>query len=97
MKLLFVPILFASVLMPAQSKKKIPSLKIDTLSSRTGLNTYSTTSKKEKQKDLYKILVVKPKNPEIYACLKNNKKDTTEYKILNSAYLEKLKFLSKTK
>lgn len=97
MKLLLIPIIIISVSLSAQNtEKKVPSLKLkkDTLDIKIAdLNT----SKKNKQKDLYKILVLKPKNPEMYACLKDKRKDTTEYKILNSTPPEKIKLLSKKK
>jgi len=97
MKLLFIPIVLVSVSLSAQSMtKKIPSFKskTDTLTMKVSdLNT----STKEKRKNYYKILVVKPKNPEMYACLKDKKKDITDYKILNLTPPEKVKLLSKKK
>ncbi|WEK70702.1 MAG: hypothetical protein P0Y62_03905 [Candidatus Chryseobacterium colombiense] len=97
MKLLLIPIIFVSVALSAQSiEKKVPLLKPkkDTLNMKVAdLNT----TKKIKQNDMYKILIVKPENPEIYACLKDKRKDTTEYKILNSTPPEKIKLLSKKK
>lgn len=97
MKLLLVPIIFASISLSAQStEKKVPSLKLkkDTLNMKI---VDSSTTKKAKQKNIYTMLVVKPKNPEIYACLKDKTIDTAEYKILNSIPSEKLKLLSKKK
>jgi hypothetical protein len=95
MKLLFIPIVFVSISISAQStEKKIPSLKKDTLKIKfADLNI----SKKNQRKNLYKILVLKPKNPEIYACLKDKRIDNTDYKILNSTPPEKVKLLSKKK
>jgi hypothetical protein len=95
MKLLFIPLVFVSISISAQStEKKIPFLKKDTLKMKIAdLNT----SKKNQQKDLYKILVLKPKNPDIYACLKDKRIDNTDYKILNSTPPEKVKLLSKKK
>jgi len=97
MKLLLIPIIFITVSLSAQNTdKKAPFLKSkkDTLNMKiTDLNT----SKKAKRKDLYKILVARPENPEIYACLKDKRKDTTDYKILNSTLPEKVKLLSKKK
>lgn len=91
MKLLLILIIFVSVSISAQkAEKKIPSLtlKKDTLNMKIA-------DLKVKQKDLYKILVLKPENPEMYACLKDKRIDSAEYKILNSISPEKLKLLSK--
>ncbi|WP_426278162.1 hypothetical protein ACN9MN_02240 [Chryseobacterium sp. S-02] len=97
MKLLLIPIIFIAVSLSAQNtEKNDPTLKLkkDTLYIKIAdLNT----SKKAKQKDLYKILVARLENPEIYACLKDKRKDTTDYKILNSTLPEKVKLLSKKK
>lgn len=97
MKLLLIPIVFIFVSLSAQNtEKKVPFFKSkkDTLNMKI---TDFSTSKKAKRKDLYKMLILKPENPEIYACLKDKRKDTTEYKILNSTPPEKVKLLSKKK
>ncbi|MCA6066262.1 hypothetical protein JI747_003665 [Chryseobacterium sp. RG1] len=97
MKLLLVPIIFASISLSAQStEKKVPSLKLkkDTLNMKI---VDSSTTKKAKRKNMYTMLIVKPENLEMYACLKDKRIDTTEYKILNSTPPGKLKLLSKKK
>ncbi|MCE3074354.1 hypothetical protein [Chryseobacterium gwangjuense] len=95
MKLLFIPLVFVSVSIYAQkAEKRIPSLKIDTMSMKMA---DLHLSKKEKQKDFYKILVVKPKDLAIYSCLKDKKRDTTDYKVLNLAIPEKIASLPKEK
>jgi hypothetical protein len=97
MKLFLIPIILVSISLSAQSiEKKVPSLifKKDTLNMKI---VDSSTSKKAKRKNMYTMLVVKPENPEIYACLKDKRIDTAEYKILNSTPPEKLKLLSKKK
>lgn len=95
MKLLCIPLILVSVSIFAQkTEKKIPFLKTDTLNTQIAdlLN-----SKKDQQKDLYKILVVKPKDTAIYSCLKDKRKDTTAYKILNLTFPEKIAALPKEK
>lgn len=95
MKLLFISLVFISVSIYAQkTEKKIPFLNIDTLNTKA---IDLLISNKEKQKDLYKILVVKPKDTVIYSCLKDKKRDTTDYKILNLAFPEKITSLPKEK
>lgn len=93
MKLLLIPIIFVSVSISAQkAEKKIPSLRIDTLKMKSaGLNQ----QKKNQQKNIYKILVAKPKDTAIYSCLKFKIKDNTDYKVLNSTPPEKIKALPK--
>ncbi|WBV60831.1 hypothetical protein PFY12_01620 [Chryseobacterium camelliae] len=95
MKLICIPLVLVAVSISAQkTEKKIPSLKIDTLNTQTA---DLLISKKDQQKDLYKILVVKPKDTAIYSCLKDKRKDTTAYKILNLAFPEKIASLPKEK
>lgn len=93
MKLLLIPIIFVSVSISAQkTEKKLPSLRIDTLKTKSiELNQQN----KKQPKNIYKILVAKPKDTAIYSCLKVKIKDNTDYKVLNATPSEKIKALPK--
>ena len=93
MRLLVMAVTFISISVSAQEKEKkqlIP--RTDTT------KLYKLDSKKiqppqrmDQQKNLYKMPTAKPEDTAVYSKIKNKKKDTTDYKILNSITPEKTK------
>ncbi|WP_027385307.1 hypothetical protein [Chryseobacterium gregarium] len=84
MKIIFFTFVFISVSLSAQQKEKrqlIP--KTDTVRmKKPDLNTKDINSA-EREKDLYKIPTARPANDSVYSGMKDKRKDSTDYKILN--------------
>lgn len=94
MKTLLFPLLVLSLTLTAQEKGKIrPLLKKDTLKihNKEQLDGKLGLKLDQQQKDLYKIVTVRPKDSIIYMALKEPEKDYSKYKILNPVTPEKLK------
>lgn len=95
MKTLLFPLLLLSVTLTAQEKEKSEPFfkKRDTTKkyNKEQIAGISGSDADKKQKDLYKILAVKPKDTALYAALKEQKKDHSKFKILNPTTPEKIK------
>jgi len=93
MKILLFPIFLISVAFSAQKKEDvIPVPKVDTtkIVSKGKFPGYFAVKPELPQKELYKILAVKPKDTTLYLALKEPAKDYSQYKILNAVTREKL-------
>ncbi|MDR6371223.1 hypothetical protein J2795_001731 [Chryseobacterium bernardetii] len=93
MRTLLFPILLISVAFSAQKTENvIPVPKIDTtkIVSKIKFPGYFAVKPEHSQKELYKILTVKPKDTALYLALKEPSKDYSQYKILNSITPDKL-------
>lgn len=91
MKILLLLLIGNSTLFFAQETDKrkqliIPSNKII---KHDNLSNLKDNSKLSDKNQLYKILVLKPKNPDLYAALKVKEIDPSNYKILNALDPEK--------
>ncbi|PXW17815.1 MULTISPECIES: hypothetical protein [Chryseobacterium] len=93
MKKLLFPLVFISAMFTAQKKENvIPVPKVDTtkIVSKGKFPGYFALKPEHAQKELYKILTVKPKDTALYLALKEPSKDESQYKILNSITSDKL-------
>jgi hypothetical protein len=93
MRLLIIALTFISISVSAQEKeKKQLSPKVDTIKMRKpDLSKNKLTNPKDQERNLYKMPNAKPKDEAVYSSLKEKKRDTTDYKILNSVTPEKSK------
>lgn len=93
MKTLLFPIFLISVAFSAQKTKNvIPVPKIDTTKIVSKIKFPGSFAVKpdQPQKDLYKILTVKPNDTTLYLALKEPSKNYSQYKILNAVTPDKL-------
>jgi hypothetical protein len=84
MKIVFFIALFISVSLSAQQKEKrqlIP--KTDTVRMKKPDAGKKNINPASSQKDLYKMPNAKPAHDSVYSGMKDKRKDTTDYKILN--------------
>jgi hypothetical protein len=93
MKTLLISLIFISASVSAQEKEKTKPLpKIDTSKIyRYKYNDPKKIKEEEPYKSMDKMPVAKPKNQTAYSALKEPKKDTSKYKILNATPPKKLK------
>jgi len=93
MKALIIPIILISVVVSAQKKKQDPQKKNDTVKIIIPKDSIHFKEKtildRNKTGALDKMPVAKPKDTSIYSALKEPKKDTSKYKILNAIPTEK--------
>lgn len=93
MRILLFPLLLISAAFSAQKKDNgVPVSKIDTTKIVSQGNFPGSFALKSdySQKELYKILTVKPNDTILYLALKEPSKDYSQYKILNSITPDKL-------
>lgn len=98
MKILLFPIFLISVAFSAQKKDNLlPVPKMDTtkIVAKGKFPEYFVLKHEHSQKELYKILTVKPKDTALYLALKEPSKDESQYKILNSITSDKLQLSRK--
>ncbi|MFS4470014.1 hypothetical protein [Chryseobacterium sp. T20] len=93
MKILLFPILLISVTFSAQKKDNLlPVPKVDTtkMVTKGKFLGYFALKPDQPQKELYKILTVKPNDTTLYLALKEPSKDYSQYKILNTITPDRL-------
>ena len=93
MKILLFPILLISVTFSAQKKDNVlPAPRMDTtkIVAKGKFPGYFAVKPDQPQKELYKILTVKPNDTTLYLALKEPSKDYSQYKILNAVTPDKL-------
>ncbi|KQT23196.1 hypothetical protein ASG22_12485 [Chryseobacterium sp. Leaf405] len=92
MKLLFIAITCISSSIFAQQKEKkiVPPKKDSVKINKFDPNRRKLESPQNDEKNIYKMPVAKPKDT-IYSKMKNKKRDTTDYKILNATKPEESK------
>ncbi len=84
MKIVFFTALFISVSLSAQQKEKRPLIpKTDTVRMKKSDARKKSINPTDSQKDLYKMSNAKPAYDSVYSGMKDKRKDTTDYKILN--------------
>jgi len=85
MKIVFFAFLFISVSLSAQEKKKrqliIPET--DTVRMKKTDPNKNNINPADPQKGLYKMPNAKPDHDSVYSGMRDKRKDTTDYKILN--------------
>jgi hypothetical protein len=84
MKIVFFTLLFISISLSAQQKEKrqlIP--KTDTARIKNPNDDRKNINPPDQQKNLYKMPNAKPAHDSVYSGMKDKRKDTTDYKILN--------------
>lgn len=93
MRLLLVALTFISISISAQEKeRKQLSPKVDTIKMfKQDIKKNKLSDPKDQDRNLYKMPNAKPKEGSVYSSLKDKKKDSTDYKILNSVTPEKPK------
>lgn len=93
MKLLLIPVLFISVSVSAQEiEKKETSPKVDSVK----IHKFERVKKKsetpkDEQKNMYRMPTAKPADVNAYSSMQSKKKDSTDYRILNSIKPDKSK------
>jgi hypothetical protein len=84
MKIVFFIALFISVSLSAQQKEKRQRIpKTDTVRMKKPDAGKKNINPASSQKDLYKMPNLKPARDSVYSGMKDKRKDTTDYKILN--------------
>jgi len=99
MKMLLLLLIGNSTLLFAQEtdKRKLLVIPPNKILKHNNLLNLKDNSKPSDKNGVYKMLVTKPKNPDLYAALKVNEIDPSNYKILNALDFENLKEKSRKK
>lgn len=89
MRIVLVSVIFISTAISAQQKDKKTVLpKMDTAKVKTFTLPDQNLKPKDLQKEMYKMPSAKP-DESLYSSLKDNRKDSTDYKMLNAMIPEK--------
>lgn len=88
MKIIVIPVILISVAVSAQQKEKKLPIPPDTLKQKKFDFQDKRIQPEDTQKKMYKMPSAKP-DASVYSSLKDKRKDSTDYKMLNSIVPEK--------